>query len=444
MDMAVRSGELDRADRSGGAARPSLLLILSFLLVAFAPAIFALCTWNTGLPEGRGFLESQVRYFGLPILGAELFVVIVAMAAGFAPARTVRAMPRWVQAALLSLVVIAFGTALLAAPQPILAMLRTCMSALHLLFGLAAAWLIGAYHPALRTSFWPMIVAGLAAYALILCAFVASIADWRAFDWFYFGLGMIHIRQVGFYSAVGAAAALGLAAIRPGARNYLLWVGAAALLLALSFWSGTRGSLIAVLGAFGAGLLVLPGLRTMRACSALIAANAAGAALSLIPASPHPLFGLWRIFSNYDGLDEASSGRIAMWLDTLRAIGERPWFGYGEGQFRLVVSQSQGVYNHPHNSLLQIALQWGGVGLACALAIAGSIAWRICSVARRDPELTPALLVAAALAVFSLYEGTLFHPYPIMMLALAIAFLLGRPVSPASPPPPGAPASARG
>ena len=419
--------EIGALNRSGMLPRASLLS-LAFVLVALAPAIFAFASWNTGLPDGVSEPEAFSRRLSFPVLLIEMIVLLAAMARGFEPIRAMAGLPRSGRAALLGLLLIGFGTALFAAPQPGWALIRTSITLLHALFALAAAWLVSRDRAMLRRWLWPAIAAGAVAYGLIAHLFAMLIADPARFDWMIFGLGVTHLRQIGFYAVVGTSAALGLAAVRGGRGAFLLWAAVAALLFSLSFWSGTRSSIIACWGAALVGALIVPRLRTMRAFGALGLSTAAGALVSLVNVPASPYFGLARNLGvSVETPDELASGRITIWTGTLRAIFARPLFGYGEGQFRFVVPEGLGFFNHPHNSLLQIALQWGLVGLALSLVLFIAFARRVFEARHRDVENAPALLVATSLLIYSLCEGTLYHPYPIMILAVAAAFLLARP-----------------
>lgn len=420
----IESGALGQSET----AHRATIISCALVLVALAPAIFALASWNTTLPDGVSPLEALGRRLSLPILLIEMTIVLAAMADGFTPMRAIGNLPRASKAALLGLLVIGFGTALFVAPQPGWAMMRTAITLLHGLFALAAAWLVCRNRAFLRQWLWPMVVVGTVAYGLTAHLFVMLIPDPARFDWANFGLAVVNVRQIGYYAVVGTSASLGLAAVRGGRRGFMVWTALAALLFSLSFWSGTRSSVIAAWGAVVVCAVLVPRLRTTRAVAALLISTATGAVLSLLNVPPSGYFGLARLWgADGGGADAIASGRIPMWTGTLRAIFERPLFGYGEGQFRFVVPESLGFFNHPHNSLLQIALQWGLVGLALTLLLFGTAAGRIFEARNRDAEDVPALLVAASLLIYSFYEGTLYHPYPIMMLTVAAAFLIGRP-----------------
>ncbi|WP_162806504.1 O-antigen ligase family protein [Sphingosinicella terrae] len=399
-----------------------------WLLVALAPFLFALASWN---PSGeRRIGQALALGLSLPITLIELLVIVLALASGFEIRRTLGAMPAWAKLLLATLLAVAIGTALTAV-IPARAWIRTAQLAIHLLFGLSAWHLFRTRWAGLASSAWWWITIGTCLYVAMVAAWVFAVHDEPRFDWKSFGLAVGHIRQTGFYSAAGAGAALGLAAIARSRSGYALAVAAATLLVALSCWSGTRGSLFAVFAAFAAGLVFLPSMRNRRAVVALVIAHIGGALVSLLHQAPHAFYGLWRISETAaaTGADELATGRLRMWAASFDAILERPLFGWGESQF-LVAVPSWGQFNHPHNILVQVLVQWGMVGFMCWLVLAGWLGWRFLAAARAGgPALVPPFLVAASLATMAMYEGALYHPYPFMMVVLALAFVL------ASPPP---------
>jgi O-antigen ligase len=237
---------------------------------------------------------------------------------------------------------------------------------------------------------------------------------------------------------VGCAAALGLAVHARGKPVSTL-ITAAALALAISFASGTRGSVVAIWIAFGAGAAVLPALRTLRAWAMLLMATVSAAGISLLLPVPDTLYGIQRIVASagQTTLNQMSSGRLDMWRSAWRAFLHRPLFGYGEGQMAWVAPNAQDVYFQPHNIVLQLLLQWGLLGTALFGALAIPVARSCWRVAGANPAAAaPAYLVAASLLVLSLYDGAFFHVYPVMMLAFAFAMMIaagGRSVTRAQP-----------
>lgn len=418
MEDAERRLDVDSERRASGELTPPLV---AWALIAAVPVIFALLTWA---PSGeRTAVQGLMRFLAIPVLAAEL--VVVALAAGSRPFQSVRTAPAWMKAALGLLVAIALANTALVTPSPVHAVIRTTMWLIHLAFALAVAGLLASSAPDVRRKLWRFVVLGLCAYVGILALFVLAIDDPAGFDWKYFGLGVVHVRQLGFYSLVGAAAALGLAGGQSG-RAYWLSVIAASLMLGLSFWSGTRGSPVALIAALCLGAVLLPALRTLKLLAAVVLSSAGGLLLSLIYLPPVHFFGLVRMSQSMTGasVEEVGSGRLSMWREALAAVGERPIFGHGEAPMGLLIDNPEAL-NHPHNVVLQVMLQWGAAGALCFFALGAALCWRaLRGIGPKGAEAAPAFLVAASLLVMALYEGSFYHPYPIMMIAVSMAFLL--------------------
>lgn len=391
-----------------------------WLLVAASPIVFGALTWRLG----PSVLQDVVRRFSVPIAVTELLVILFALRGGFGLREPFTRAPAWTKVALAILGVVAFGTALTATADPFSAKVRTLTSVLHVLFALSLIHLLSGRWRPLRAAVWPSIVLGTLGFMVLVAAMVATIEDPQAFDWLRFHLGVTNVRQLGFYSVIGAAAALGLALTAPGERTRWGWIGATGVLLALSFWSGTRSSL----AAFGAtsvfAALAFPGLRSVAAARTWALAVLLGLCLSFLHQVRHPAYGAFRIWASSEG-DNPDTGRLEVWLGTLRVIPQSPWIGFGESQFRSLVPEAGGVFNHPHNWLLQIVFQWGVIGAACYFALAAFVLHRFYRSTRAiGSAALPAFLVATSLLVYALYEGTLYHPYPISMLLVAIAWVV--------------------
>ena len=394
-------------------------------LIAAAPILFALATWN---PTGawRTWQEA-VRFFSAPVLAIECAILFAAIRTGASPLQALARQPLWVRGALAMLAAIAFGTAFFA-PHPQLALMRTVISLLHLGFGLALASLLAERWRSAAPALWPLIVGGTCALLVLLGVYVAAIPPGSGFDWEGFNLAASNVRQLGFYSAAGGAAAIGLAAGARTRRGWWLWAAAGAATIGLSCWSGTRSSLVALAAALALGFALLPALRSRAAAGAVLVGFVGGAVLSLLHQPPSERFGLWRM-SEQTELGSAgggvASGRLDMWIGTLETALTRPFFGFGAGQFRFAVEESGGRYNHPHNFLLQLLIEWGFVGALLVLTLGGFLAWRFHRAARAlGAQALPAWLAAASLAALSTVEGALYHPWPVMIVVAALAFLL--------------------
>ena len=417
--MTMHALDLHATARAGvrrGTRAP--LAIVAVGLVAAAPAANALATWAPGVVEGAG--AQMVRYLSLPVLALELVCIALALAAGFSPACSLRALGRLPAALLAGLVLLTVATAVLVAPDRDTAQLRLVLTTVHLLFGLAFAHLLMGWRD--WTWLWWALVGGALAYAALIPVYVAAIPS-GGFDWIFFGLGVNNIRHTGFILLPAAALALGLAAQARG-RAFVGACGAATICCALFFWSGSRAPVAALVAACAIAAAMAPPLRTRRLARALGLALVSGYALSHLHAVEHPVYGATRIArtGTLPNADAMASGRVELWTNSVAGIARRPWFGHGEGQFGELVTTSLGAFAHPHNAVLQLLFQWGAAGLLLTLALAGTAWWRVLRGVREGRgDAAPAFLALTALALYAQTDGVLFFTTPLMLLATFLA-----------------------
>jgi O-antigen ligase len=415
--------------RSTGA---KLLAIAPWLLIAASPPLFAVLTWN-GAGQSDAVMAS-IRLFGFPVVFVELCVIAIAWVRGWKPLRQLRFLSPFAPLLLGLLILVAFYSALRSAPRPAGALIWTYLSLTHVMFGLSAAHLLSKMSVVERSWIWPAVVIGIVAYAFMLWLFVNK-SHAPDFDWQYLGFAVSNVRQLGYYAAIGGIAALACAAQSKGWASVVFGM-AASLILAVLFWSGSRGGLVAVAAALLLGAIFISEFRTLRAFGVVILVGIISAAVSRMQPTPDPVFGLDRIVrsSHLQPGTDLSSGRLQMWDDAWKAFIQRPLFGYGEGQFGFIVPEPFGVFLHPHNILLQLLFQWGVFGTLICLVLLVMLVRRCRSSVRLDPSLThPAAMVATVLIIFSMFDGALFHTYPLMMFSLAVAMIAAT-QSPSSPP----------
>jgi O-antigen ligase len=122
---------------------------------------------------------------------------------------------------------------------------------------------------------------------------------------------------------------------------------------------------------------------------------------------------------------EATTGRTEMWRGVIKAIERRPVFGHGEGQMREVAPYS--IMTHPHNSILQVILAWGIVGLLCVIVLAIAFTRRALPPVRRSEDyMVPAFIGLVSLAVLSLVDNPLINPIPGSMFAAFAGIIASR------------------
>jgi len=406
------------------------------LLVALAPAIMAVTTWTPG-----GYFSIPLyfwRFLAPPVIAIELVVIGIAWRFGYRPLAAIVALPGWIAVALGLLIAIDVGDALFVSPDRAVAMMRSSMTLVHMMFGFAVVHLLRERGFDAYRGLWWALLGGATLYVVIMIAFVMAIAQPLRFDWMHFGLGVVNIRHAGFYVVVGAAMAFGIAATETRPSRFWIAVAGATLCCAELFWSGSRAPLLALLASSLAGALLVPALRTLRLPLALAVAYVGGAALSLIHTPPLGIYGLMRMLRSggESSANAVSSGRVDLWGGSFRALLERPLFGHGEAQFITVVRESQGIYYHPHNALLQSLVQWGGVGTVSFVALAAILWWRMMLGTRRaGARAAPAFVAINVFVIYAMFDGVMFFVYPMMILAFLFAAGLAA-AEPASAPSP--------
>lgn len=403
---------------------------IALVLVAFSPLIFAILTFSTSSqPSG---LIDFVRFFGLPVAGIELIVVLFAVGQRITVFDPIRSSALWQKLCLGTLIAIAVSTALFVAEAKAPALIRTSEWLIHLHFGLCVLGF--AQQPpqgyASRT-IWVVFAVGLLCYAAALSLFVIMLPDPAGFNWEALHFGLVSIRQIGTYSGAGFGVAIALAILAKSTKAQIGWTGAAAVLIGLSFWSGTRNSIAAVLAVLLLGWAVLPPMRSLKAVAIPIAALVGGFGLAHIHLPPVPSFQVTRFYApmpaEVAAKTDISSGRMSMWQVTAKEILNRPLFGHGESQFRFHPVTRQFNLFHPHNSVIQIAFQWGVVGAICFFTLFAALWWQMLKRARRMPECAlPAFMVVNTLFAISLIDGAYYYTWSPMISAFAVGVALGQ------------------
>ena len=130
------------------------------------------------------------------------------------------------------------------------------------------------------------------------------------------------------------------------------------------------------------------------------------AVVSAVPAAPSSMMGLARAVQQTAGGD-VTTGRTTIWKNVIGAIRHNPLFGYGDGQMHRVAPYA--TMGQPHDSILQVTLAWGLVGLACVFVLAFAYARQAIPAVRKEENsvIVPAFISMAAIAILSLYDGAL-------------------------------------
>ncbi len=109
--------------------------------------------------------------------------------------------------------------------------------------------------------------------------------------------------------------------------------------------------------------------------------------------------------------DDSVRVRLLMWRDSLAIIRDAPWFGHGGGSFRWIYEHYkthslQNWFRYAHNEYLQVAVEYGIVGLVLFLGVIGRIIVYLLGVVLRSRRERGAYLAAGALGALA---ATLIH-----------------------------------
>lgn len=365
--------------------------------IALAPMLLLAIGWGHELSPTR----SLARSYALPIVAVELAIAIVALV----ETRRFPRLPRFPAALLLLLVAVVFFSAA-RAPDPATSLFMTLLWVNHLLFGFGIYQL--ARHGLLTA---PQISRAMpiafAWFGAVLIAYYALHSE-HGHNWYQDSPSFNNIRWLGYYCAAifGLCAGGWLESRRVG-------LAIAIFALALALWTGSRGSLAAVIGGYVVAVLFVP-----------VAAKATPRFLGAVLLSILLALAVSQVWPLDQGsaerllFDQADSGRMEVWRQTASLIGQRPWLGWGEAQFSTLL---QSRFAQPHNIVLQILLAWGAVGFGLIAVLAALLADRVRRNANRQNA--PLIFAICNIAAFSLIDGSLFHIHSVSVFALCAALL---------------------
>ena len=128
-------------------------------------------------------------------------------------------------------------------------------------------------------------------------------------------------------------------------------------------------------------------------------------------------------------LRTSSSGRLDLWLTTLSNLSLKNIFiGNGPGIFGMSLGSSA-PFSHPHNSIIEVLNEWGGLALLCLLiAVAKTVKKSIYHLkyAKKD-IITEAIFYSFVIGMaYSLFSGVHVMPVSQTLLFLMWGLLLGR------------------
>jgi len=245
----------------------------------------------------------------------------------------------------------------------------------------------------------------------------------------------LNIRHFGYQGFFGASAAVAIALVDKRLRTAGVLLATAALFGIIMF--GSRGALLAWLLFVVAAIGLVPNRRAAIVVSLIVATGALALAVA---AERHD----W--LNTYSLLDRTRiptgdtismlyvQDRIQIWVDSLAAIAQRPFLGFGPNGYAISGCCNRMVAQ-PHNAILQLLLEFGVVGVAALTWTAARLFGpRIhalvlqTSQQNRDSIHATALAILVGFAGFSMIDGLLYFPVPLVNFALVCAVFVGAPL----------------
>lgn len=396
-------------------------------LVGLTPASMALVPWDFGTEMSN--YRALMRGMSLIVPIIETFCILWALRLKIELFEPIKNFPSFEKIALTGLAGIAIFTSLFVAIDIPNALMGFVTWLLHLLFGIAVFQITRTMKITDFHCIFSGISIGLVAYLSILILYISTIENPDQFNWAGLIPGVPNIRSLGFFSVAGFAAGAAISFRSSHKFHFQLGLLIASMAVGLAVWSATRGALLAIFTTVLLLFIQRSEYRNIRFVGWISGVLALGVLLSTVSYKPNDQFGLRRLFSSIEdsgaSVDRLSAGRVQIWKDTIPEIAKRPLLGFGERQFRKIGPLTARGLNQPHNIFLQIAFQWGIVGSLLFFLLLARLILRVWRWSNRGTNLgIGEQILIISIPVYSLYDGALFYPYPIMLFTLAVALTL--------------------
>ncbi|WP_277980477.1 O-antigen ligase family protein [Sphingomonas phyllosphaerae] len=401
------------------------------LLPLAAGLVFRTYTWGV---SPRWF--EAVRQLDLFYAAIEVAVIMFARHRGLSYGLALQRLPRDTRYVVIGfLATFWLGSAFVAGPVAY-SMTRAMLWPIHILFGAALYHLRGASDAAAVRRFVLLLTLGYVAYFPMLAlhfltAPEPSTVPGGAIIWTSALPGYLSVRHFGIET--GATLALLIGALwRDPAALHRRWLGFAAILLigGAACWSGTRAAMFGVAGAI---IITIVGRRIPPRTATVvivIAALTLGGAVAQLIVPPNVSFG-FRVAPPAYAAGGYTSGRVDLWIASLRLFLERPLTGWGEGSALWLITWNDVSFAHPHNTPLQMLESWGLPATLAALYLMARSWYALQHRGRGRSELLPILMAVDALLIMSLVDGVFFHARLVMMVAVMVVMGLRHAAPPA-------------
>lgn len=237
------------------------------------------------------------------------------------------------------------------------------------------------------------------------------------YDWVY-QIGFFgNIRYVAILTSIGLICSLHLM-LKTNHFKKLLFLILSTLIMSFIFWSGTRSVYIS---------LTLISLYFI-----YISINRLKNALFflLIISSSIFIATRFRVEKSSLGLERISnlstSGRLEIWIDTIRYIIQKPFVGYGAESFGSVHSFYDGSASHlvqAHNIILQVLIEFGTRGLLILSTIFIINFIKIKQIIQPLTEQRLFIAIIINYLTIGLFDGVAYYSFSLYFSALMFALL---------------------
>jgi len=242
---------------------------------------------------------------------------------------------------------------------------------------------------------------------------------------------LTHALTYGNVMALVCITALGVLLFKIYEKRPHLYITLATLIICSAglIMSGSRGPIISF--ALSAVLMIVYRFRWKGLIAGVLLVALFCGAVYSVPGVNERFTGT---FSNVGNTKSSMGTRLVLWEATSQAIMLRPFFGYGGGNFRKVITEYVKVpvssKAHAHNTYLQFTFLYGFFGLAALLGFLGSLMWEILRRRRSSDLIKVSIFVLLVFMLEGLTENALGDSEVVMtcLAVVGLALAPGRPL----------------